>query len=173
MARQWYEKAAAQGYALAKYHIGLLYYLGEGVPKDYAMARHWYEKAAAQGDASAQYNLGVMFAHGEGVPKNYIKARQWWEKSAAQGDANAQHNLGVLYYFGESVMQDYVRAYMWLNLAAADSMGYKLRAVAHSTGEAQKSTDMRDEVARFMTSAQVAEAQKLAIRCKAQQFKGC
>lgn len=128
---------------------------------------------AAQGDATAQYHLGWLYYTGEGVPQDYTKARQWLEKAAAQGDAKAQHNLGVLYYFGKSVPQDYVRAYMWLNLAAADSTDDKL-AVTHSTGDAQKSTaDMRDEVARFMTPAQIAEAQRLAQQCQTRQFKGC
>ena len=31
----------------------------------------------------------------------------------------------------------------------------------------------RDKVAGLMTSAQIAEAQRLAQRCQAQQFKGC
>ena len=90
-------------------------------------------------------------------------ARQWYEKAAAQGYAEAQVNLGVLHANGDGVPQDYVRAYMWYNLAAA-----------HSPGTAQKlAADSRDEVAGRMTPAQVADAQKLAIRCQAQQFKGC
>ena len=161
-ARGWYEKAAAQGNARAQVFLGILYDRGLGVPQDYVTARQWYEKAAAQGDAGAQYILGVLYDDGQGVPQDYVKARQWWEKAAAQGDAKAQFNLGGMYYFGYGVPQDYVRAYMWLNLAAADSIGVAL-----------KFTDMRDEVARRMTPAQIAEGQRLANRCQARQFKSC
>jgi TPR repeat protein len=34
-ARQWYEKAAEQGHAMAQLNLGLLYCHGRGVQKDY------------------------------------------------------------------------------------------------------------------------------------------
>ena len=48
-AKEWYEKAAAQGEVFAQYNLGEMYELGKGVAQDYAKAREWYEKAAAQG----------------------------------------------------------------------------------------------------------------------------
>ena len=51
-AREWYEKAAAAGDAVAMSQLGLLYDNGQGVAQDYAKAREWYEKAAAKGDAT-------------------------------------------------------------------------------------------------------------------------
>jgi hypothetical protein len=55
-----------------------------------------------------------------------------------------------------------VLSYMWLNLAAA------------STGDVQRlAADNRDKVARHMTPAQIAEAQRLSQQCQARQFKGC
>jgi TPR repeat protein len=163
MARQWWEKAAAQGFARAQVNLGVLYERGRGVPQDYVQARQWYEKAAAQGNAAAQYLLGLLYLDGKGVPQDYAMAREWFEKAAAQGDALGQFWLGTLYYRGRGVPKDDVRAYIWFNLAAANS-----------TGDKQKlSKDARDEIARRMTPAQVAEAQRLASRCQAQQFKGC
>jgi hypothetical protein len=52
-AREWYEKAAAQGNADAQFQLGVLYQLGRGVPENHARALEWYEKAAAQGDQHA------------------------------------------------------------------------------------------------------------------------
>jgi hypothetical protein len=80
-------------------------------------------------------------------------ARQWYEKAAAQGHAGAQNNLGELYEFGHGVTQDYVRAYMWYNIAAANSTGDAYKDVA---------AENRDEIGGRMTSAQIAEAKKLA-----------
>ena len=67
---------------------------------------------------------------------------------AEQGDAKAQHSLGVLYDKGQGILQDFVQAHMWYNLAAAN--GEKREAL------------LRDNLAKQMTSVQIAEAQKLA-----------
>lgn len=61
-----YQKAAAQGHAVAQFSLGAMYDNGEGVPKDDAQAVAWYRKAAEQGYANAQYNLGLMYDNGEG-----------------------------------------------------------------------------------------------------------
>src|ERR1700704_3872674 len=92
---------AAQGNALAQNNLGLLYDLGDGVPRDYAVARQWYEQAAAQNYAAAQFNLGLLYANGHGVPQDYAMARQWYEKAAAQGRANASYILGEMYAHGQ------------------------------------------------------------------------
>ena len=143
---------AEKGDAQAQLHLGMLYHQGQGVPQDYTAARQWYEKAAAQGYAMAQYSLGLLYDNGDGVPQNYAKARQWYEKAAARGYAMAQTNLGGLYAYGRGVPQDEVWAYMWYSLAAEQSTDPSDTYAA----------DRRDNVARRMTPAQVAEAQKLA-----------
>jgi hypothetical protein len=64
---------------------------------------------------------------------------------------------------GTDVPQDNVRAYMWVNLAAV-----------HMTGDEQKqAVENRDDVARRMTPAQVAEAKRLTQQCQARKFNGC
>ena len=52
-AREWYEKAAANGSTDAMFSLGVLYANGQGVAQDYAKAREWYEKAVAKGDTNA------------------------------------------------------------------------------------------------------------------------
>jgi len=49
-ARQWYTKAAAQGYAAAQCNLGRLYEFGQGGPQDYVQAYMWYLLGAAHGD---------------------------------------------------------------------------------------------------------------------------
>ena len=56
-AREWYEKAAANGSTDAMIDLGALYYHGQGVAQDYAKAREWFTKAADKGDASAKVLL--------------------------------------------------------------------------------------------------------------------
>ena len=72
--------------------------------------------------------------------------------AANQGDADAQNNLGVMFDNGQGVPQNYVQAHMWFNLAGAEG-----------NSEGNKNRDM---VARKMTAAQIAEAQRLAAEWK-------
>jgi len=130
---------------------------------DYAIAVSEWQPLAEQGDPGAQFYLGLLYEKGAGVPQDYTTARKWYEKAAFRGYAMAQTNLGLLYRSGHGVPQDDMRAYMWFSLAAA-----------HLTGNLQKpGADSRDKTASLLTPAQIAEAQRLARRCQAQQFKGC
>jgi len=139
---------ARQGDAQAQTDLGLMYGLGQGVPKDYQEAVKWFRKAAEQGLARAQGSLGSMYAKGRGVPKDYREAVQWYRKAAEQGLAMAQGYLGVMYRLGRGVPKDYVRAYQWFSLAAAQ-------------GDEQAGKVL-DSVESLMTPAQIAEAQRLA-----------
>ena len=161
---QTMQTEAAQGFAAAQTKLGLLYYNGRGVPRDYMNAREWFEKAAAKDDANAQYTLGVMYDFQKGVPQNFATSRQWYEKAAAQGHAGAQNNLGGLYEYGHGVSKDSVRAYMWYNVAAANVTGDAQRDVA---------AENRDEIAGHMTSGQITEVKRMTSQCQARQFKGC
>ena len=72
-AREWYEKAAAKGDAIAMFNLGLLYENGQGVAQDYAKAREWYEKSIANGGLDALINLGDLYRDGHGVARDYAK----------------------------------------------------------------------------------------------------
>ena len=117
MARQWYEKAAAQGRANALYTLGEMYAHGQGRPQDFAKARQWYEKAAspgqrgcegmvrkaaAQGDTNAQFYLGSLYETGGGVPRNYAGSDEVVRESGSAGNADAQFSLGLRYAQGYS-----------------------------------------------------------------------
>jgi len=152
-AAKWFRKAADQGYVEAQYNLGNLYREGQGVPQDYGETVRWHRKAADKGYAEAQTNLGTMYDLGLGVTQDYSEAVRWFRKAAEQGQAVAQDKLGVMYMKGLGVPQDYAQAHMWYNLAAAQ--GQKL------------GRKYRDLLAKQMTPAQIAEAQKLAREWKA------
>jgi TPR repeat protein len=103
---------------------------------------------AEKGNAEAQYNLGVMYAKGEGVPQDYAGAVKWYRLAAEQGYAEAQYNLGVMYGQGRGVPKDQILSFMWTILAASRGLD-----------DARESWD---QLAREMTPAQIAEAQRLA-----------
>ena len=109
-----------------------------------AALREW-RPLAEQGNDGAQLNLGFMYDNGFGVSQDYKEAIKWYRRAAEQGNDRAQYNLGLMYDNGDGVSQDYVQAHMWYDIAGV--------AVA---------VKYRDFVAREMTPAQVAEAQRLA-----------
>jgi TPR repeat protein len=148
----WLRRAAEQGEMMAQSNLGVMYDTGRGVPQDFAQAAAWYRKAAEQGYAQAQFNLGLMYVNGQSVSQDYAQALVLYRKAAEQGYAPAQYNLGGMYDTGRGVPRDDVEALKWRDLAAAAA-----------TGEDQKKfADGRDEQAKAMTPAQVAEAKKRA-----------
>ena len=72
-------------------------------------------------------------------------------RQAEQGHADAQFSLGHMYFEGRGVSQNDVQAHKWINLAAS-----------RTTEKAEDFRSARDELAKIMTAAQIAEAQRLA-----------
>ena len=145
---------ARSGHADAQHLLGLMYYMGRGVTRDYRQAFFWSQKAATAGKADAQYLVGAMYYTGNAVPLDQRQAVMWFHKAAEQGHADAQHALALMYrYHVAGVPQDVVIAYMLWNLAAAGG---------NASAPAQRAS-----VARQMTQEQVDEAQALSRAWKA------
>lgn len=147
-ALQIWRPMADHGVARAQNNLGLMYISGQGVHQDNAEAMRWFRLAANQGYATGQNNLGKIYNNGKGVTQDYAEAKKLYRLAANQENAGGQFSLGILYALGQGVPQDYVSAHMWFNLAAAN-------------GEKDAESE-RDEIAKNMTPAQIAEAQKLA-----------
>jgi TPR repeat protein len=120
-----------------------MYASGLGAPKNYAEALKWFHLAADQESDNAQYNLGLMYGNGWGVGQDRVQAAKWYRLAADQGHAMAQVNLGAMYATGRGMRRDYIQAYMWFSLARADGLSN------------------RDRVMRQMTTAQIAQGEKL------------
>jgi hypothetical protein len=154
---------AEQGDAVAQHNLGVMYRDGVFVPQSYTEAVKWFRLAAQQGLKEAQFNLASMYHNGQGVTQNYTEAVKWWRLAAQQGFTNAQNNLGSSYAAGFGVPQNYVKAHMWYNIAAS-----------HASGDDNKKfSDARNEVSAKMTTVQIAEAQALAAKCEAANYKNC
>ena len=105
----------------------------------------WGGPVGADEEGVSTATLRAHLAHKRG---DYAEALAGFRPLAEKGNASAQAGLGSMYWYGHGVPQDYVQAHLWLNLAAAqgDSLAEYFR----------------DIVAKLMTPAQIAEAQKLA-----------
>jgi TPR repeat protein len=163
-AAKWFGRAAAQKEVRAQYALGTMYADGDGVRKDYREAAKWYRAAAEQGDAAAQSELGRMYKAGRGVPENAAEAVKWCHLAAQQGDTDAQIELAEMLWFGEGAAQDRVRANMWLYVAAGHIAG---------SDKQKRIAKILDNEAQSLSPGQTADAQALAKKCAADQFKGC
>jgi TPR repeat protein len=93
-----------------------------------------------------------VYSAGSTVVKNEAEAFKWWRRAADQNNAEAQYTLGLAYFLGKGVREDRVMAYMWCNLAAAQDF--------------QKAAELRDNLAKEMSSQQISDAQKLSAEWK-------
>ncbi|WP_395408696.1 tetratricopeptide repeat protein [Pseudoduganella sp. UC29_106] len=140
---------AKAGNADAEHLLGLMYYMGRGVPQDYKQALAWHRKAAAKGKADAQYVVGAMYYTGNAVIQDHKQAVVWFRKAAEQGHADAQQVLGLMYrYHIGGMPQDNVIAYMLWNLAAANGSA--------------NAAEQRAAVVKAMTPEQIEEGQALS-----------
>ena len=93
--RLW-KPLADQGDTHPQALIGMMYYRGAGVPKDYAKAVYWWTKAAKKRHAKAQYYCGAMYYQGTGVPEDYVLAYAWVSIAAAQGRADGKKAKAII-----------------------------------------------------------------------------
>ena len=114
-AMEWYERAAAQGYAPAQNDLGVMYVRiyesAKKNPKTLETAVKWFEKAAKQNSPPAQHNLGIIATSTEDRFK-------WWIQAASQEYAPSQRELGNLYYRGKDVVQNFTEAVKWYSKSA-------------------------------------------------------
>ncbi len=96
----WFQEAANNGVANAKYNLGVLYHQGLGVPSNLNKAISLYKAAAEIGHPEAQYNLGIANIEGIGVPYNPGNAAKYFDSAAGKGVVEAAYNLGLIYENG-------------------------------------------------------------------------
>lgn len=147
------EPLARAGNTEAEHLLGLMYYMGRGVPQDYKQALNWHRKAAVKGKADAQYVVGAMYYTGNAVIQDHKQAVIWFRKAAEQGHAEAQQILGLMYrYHIGGLQQDNVLAYMLWNMAAANGSA--------------NAAEQRAAVVKRMTPEQIEEGQALSASWK-------
>jgi uncharacterized protein len=169
---KWFRLAADQGSVIAQNNLADTFAQGRGVPQNLREAFKWYQIAADQSSSYAENVIGIAYEHGLYFTQDYAEAFRWYRRAANKiydrpGNTwihSPQYNIGAMYASGRGTAQDNVRALMWFTLAAAfgdtkppDPFGIKLVDTSTSTAPEQ-----RDRLVALMTSAQIAEAEKLA-----------
>jgi len=100
--RIW-RKLAREDNSTAQFHLGRIYELGTGVPRNYETAADYYATAARYGNPYAQGNLAVLYAYGRGVPQDLVQSYAWstlaatnYAKWARDERAAAYKNLNIV-----------------------------------------------------------------------------
>ncbi len=75
-AKEW-KPLAEKGDAKSQTNLGILYFNGLGVLKDYKQAVRLLKLAGNQGEAEAQFILGKIYVDGDGVSKSFKNAKYW------------------------------------------------------------------------------------------------
>lgn len=95
-ARLKFGEACQWGVGTACFNLGLMYWLGDGVPKDEVTAFDYYQKACRGRESDNKYinaqacwNLAVAHSQGLGnFTKDPAKAKEFAEKACANGFEN-------------------------------------------------------------------------------------
>ena len=170
---KWFRLAAEQGLVLAQNNLADIYALGLGVPQDFGEALKWYRLAADQSSSYAENVIGIAYEHGLYVAQDYAEAFRWYRRAANKiyerpGNTwihSPQYNIAAMFASGRGTAQDHVQALMWFTLAVAfggdtkppGPIGIKLVNTSKYTA-----LEQRDRLVALMTSAQTAEAERLA-----------
>ena len=93
---KWFRIDAEQGLAEAQYNLGVAYYNGQGVSKDYAESMKWFRMVAEQGHSAAQCILGINYSDGQVVPQDYMLAYFWASLAATRNTVKLTTGARIL-----------------------------------------------------------------------------
>ena len=103
---RWYERAAAEGAALALLRLGDMHRLGRGTPKDAEEALSYYRRAAQAGEAEAYSRLGDLYLSGSLGAVDFARAREAFVEGIENVDFYSAERLGEMYAKGLGVEKD-------------------------------------------------------------------
>ena len=141
---------AEGGDPVVQFWLGILYYNGEGVRRDFVEAVRLYTLSAEQRYVGAQNALAVCYRNGLGVEKNNTEAFTLLNIAANRGFKPAQFNLGLMYECGAdgAIETNLVLAYMWISLSALEHNEWR--------------NWIRDWISRNMEPRHITEAETMA-----------
>ena len=102
--KQWYEKAAAQGNADAKFGLVLCCFA------NYEQAFQWCKEQAEAGVAEAQFILGLYYEYGSYIKPDREEAIRWFVLAGEQGHEAANEWLAFVKYAKENSQHSSWRA---------------------------------------------------------------
>jgi|GEM_PF-862723 len=153
---QWRVDAEA-GDSYAAYRLGIEYFDGQVIERDFEMAARYHQLASDLGNPAAMFELASFYEAGLGLDQNIMEAAAWYLESAQRGFPPSQHNVATMFEEGAGVEQDFVQAYLFYSLAI--EQGFRVNyARDEATGEGIL-IDPRDQLRGMMTPEEIADAE--------------
>ncbi|OHT17416.1 hypothetical protein TRFO_12372 [Tritrichomonas foetus] len=84
---------ANKKYAPACHELGLLYYEGKFVDKDYQKSKEYFSIAAQKGIITSSYFMGVLYEYGLSVEKDVQKAVEYYFAPSSLGNYDSHQRL--------------------------------------------------------------------------------
>ncbi len=113
-AAEGFRKKAEDGDALAQCNLGVCYWYGLGVSKDYTKAAKWFKLSAEQKCWHSYQFLGDFYACGAGgLTRDICEAVRWWTAAAENNVLSAQFALIGCYEIGFGVPENKDEAALW------------------------------------------------------------
>ncbi|KAK8886576.1 spindle assembly checkpoint kinase [Tritrichomonas musculus] len=125
-AKEYFELAAKQQNPEGLLKLGLLYYEGEGVEKDYSKAKEYFELSAKLENSFALIRLGLIYLLGKGIEPDYQKALEYFQIAADKQNVQAFYYLGFIFENGLGVKSDIKKAIEFYQSAAIHENSVKL-----------------------------------------------
>ncbi|MEI8087488.1 MAG: tetratricopeptide repeat protein, partial [Paludibacter sp.] len=119
-------KAVKAGTPEAMHLMGMAYYTGMSVNRDFDLARRWFEAANRKGYLKSAYNLAMMYRLGIGVKQDFGKAYQYLCRAGEEGQPQAVYGRGYMHYKGLGCTQSYDSAMTYFKAAADKGHGYSM-----------------------------------------------
>lgn len=94
--------------------LGLKYYNGNGVERDYKKAVYFFKLAADRKNKDGLYWLAECYMDGKGVSENHYRAVQYYYEAALLGEGYSQAKLGICYFLGDGIDKKPSEAFKWL-----------------------------------------------------------
>ena len=121
------KRGAELGSAHSMAYLGVMYQLGEPIPRDLPRSLVWFEKAAQAGNPGGMVFAAAMYRDGTGTKQNFDRAAELYQLASDLEIAEAMTFLAVFYDRGQGVEKDPDKA-----------AAYLLRAVRAKDREARK-----------------------------------
>ncbi len=122
----------AKGDCVSLYDIGLIYFKGELVPRNYTVAAKWLEASASTGLTNPMLVLAELYRSSSVEGVGLERVITLWQTAAATGSREAMYHLGMSYMLGEGVGVDRTTGLDWLSKSAARGELDAMEALAHA-----------------------------------------
>jgi len=82
--------------------LGVMYYNGEGIERNFSKSTHYYSIAAEAGIVPAQVSAGFAYANAMGVSQDFEMAVRYLKPASVAGEVSAKVTLAEIYAMGEA-----------------------------------------------------------------------